>query len=133
MNEWTTRPEEILDTYVGEIQANMRNYSIWSGNYAIVIPPQLRTHFVAAGWSKSDIGEYVHAHARIRRGEWAGVGKSSVVGDQADAVYDALPTPDDLLVLAAGGPAGGFGAVIPPWLGQKSKAVTKAVGACVDC
>ena len=35
--------------------------------------------------------------------------------------------------LAAGGPAGGFGAVIPPWLGHKSRAVTLPVGVCVDC
>ena len=33
MNEWTTRPEEILDTFVAEIRANMRHYSIWPGNY----------------------------------------------------------------------------------------------------
>ena len=70
MNEWTTEPAEILDTYVAEIKANMRHYSIWPGNYAIVVPPQLRTHFEAAGWSKADIRNYVFEHARIRRGEW---------------------------------------------------------------
>ncbi len=133
MNEWTTAPEEILDTYVAEICANMRHYSIWPGNYAIVVPPQLRAHFVAAGWSKADIRGYVHEHARIRRGEWAEVGKGAVVGESADREYAALPAPDHLLVLAAGGPAGGFGAVIPPWLGHKSRAVTLAIGACVDC
>ena len=37
------------------------------------------------------------------------------------------------LVVAAGGPAGGFGAVIPPWLGNKSYAVTLPIGACIDC
>ena len=41
--------------------------------------------------------------------------------------------PISLLVVAAGGPAGGFGAVIPPWLGDKSRAVTLPIGACVDC
>jgi hypothetical protein len=35
-----------------------------------------------------------------------------------------LRTPDDLLVVSAGGPAGGFGAVIPPWYAEKSLAVT---------
>jgi len=33
----------------------MRHYSIWPGNYAIVIPRQLREHLEAAGWSKTDI------------------------------------------------------------------------------
>jgi len=56
-----------------------------------------------------------------------------VVGDRGEEEYLALPDEDHLLVIAAGGPAGGFGAVIPPWLGPKSKAVTMAIGACVDC
>ncbi len=133
MNEWTTDPEEILDTFVAEIKANMRHYSIWAGNYAIVIPPQLRQHFAAAGWSKSDIQNYVFEQARIRRGEWADCGKGAIVHGKDDQEYAALPDPSHLLVIAAGGPAGGFGAVIPPWLGHKSRAATMAVGACVDC
>jgi hypothetical protein len=56
-----------------------------------------------------------------------------VVRDRGDSVYPAMESPDQLLVVAAGGPAGGFGAVIPPWLGNKSHAVTMAIGACVDC
>jgi len=133
MNEWTTEPEQILDTYVAEIKANMRHYSIWSGNYAMIVPAQLRAHFDAAGWSKQNIREYVFENARIRRSEWAECGKVNVVGDRGADEYCALPDPDHLLVIAAGGPAGGFGAVIAPWLGLKSRAVTLAVGACVDC
>jgi hypothetical protein len=133
MNEWTTEPEQILDTFVAEMKACMRHYSIHPGNYAIVLPPQLRTHFQAAGWSKADIRNYVFEHARVRRREWADCGKGAVVGKYGDAEYCALSEPDDLLVIAAGGPAGGFGAVIPPWLGPKSKACTVAIGACVDC
>ncbi|MDJ0769402.1 MAG: hypothetical protein QNJ12_11430 [Ilumatobacter sp.] len=133
MNEWTTDPAEILDTYVAEIRANMRHYSIWAGNYAIVVPPQLRAHFDAAGWSKADVRAYVFEHARIHRREWADCGKANAIGDKGDREYAALTAPDDLLVIAAGGPAGGFGAVIPPWLGAKSRAVTVPIGACVDC
>lgn len=133
MNEWTTRPEEILETFAAEMRANMRHYSIWGGNYALIIPRQLREHLQAGGWSKSDIAAFIHERARIRRGEWAECGKGAVVQDKADAEYAALTAPEDLLVIAAGGPAGGFGAVIPPWLGTKSRAVTLPVGACVDC
>ena len=133
MNEWTTQPEEILDTFAAEIKASMRHYSIWPGNYAIVVPPQLRNLFAAAGWSKADVRRYLFEKARIRRGEWAEVGKGAVVRDRADKEYAAFSQEDDLLVIAAGGPAGGFGAVIPPWFGTKSKAVTVAIGACVDC
>jgi hypothetical protein len=133
MNEWTTQPEEILETFAAEMRANLRHYSIYAGDYAIVIPKQLREHLQAAGWSKADVQRFVHERARIHRREWADVGKGAVVRDRGDTVYPALEGPDSLLVIAAGGPAGGFGCVIPPWLGHKSRAVTVAIDACVDC
>jgi hypothetical protein len=133
MNEWTTKPEEILETFAAEMRANMRHYSIHPGNYAIVIPKQLREHLQAARWTKSDIAEFIHQRARIHRREWADVGKGAVVRDRGDSVYPAMESADQLLVIAAGGPAGGFGAIIPPWLGNKSHAVTVPIGACIDC
>ena len=133
MNEWTTKPEEILETFAAEMRANMRHYSIWAGNYALIIPRQLRDHLQSAGWSKTDIAQFIFERARVRRREWAGVGKAAVVRDRGDSIHVALDSPEDLLVVAAGGPAGGFGAVIPPWLGHKSRAVTLPIGVCVDC
>jgi hypothetical protein len=130
MNEWTHDPREILDTYAAAIRANMLTYSIWEGNYAIVIARQHRQIFAAAGWSKQDIREYIFETAHVRRGEWRSVGKAAVAGRKdEERVYRALRTPDDLLVVAAGGPAGGFGAIVPPWYGKKSLAVTVPVSA----
>ena len=86
MNEWTTAPEEILETFAAEMRANMRHYSIWPGNYAIVVPPQLREHLQTAGWSKPDIAEFVIERARIHRREWADVGKGAVVRDRGDTI-----------------------------------------------
>ena len=133
MNEWTTDPEEILETFAAEMRANMRQYSLWPGHYAVVMPRQLREHFATAGWSRARVQERLFERARIRRREWASVGKGRVVGDRGEREYCALPDPEHLLLIAAGGPAGGFGAVIPPWLGDRSRAVTLAVGACLDC
>ncbi|MDB5922324.1 MAG: hypothetical protein JWN13_1260 [Betaproteobacteria bacterium] len=128
MNEWTHDPREILDTYVAAIRANMLTYSIWEGNYAIVIPKQHRQIFAAARWSKRDVRQYIFETAHVLRKEWRNVGKASVAGRKdEDRLYRALRTPDDLLVVAAGGPAGGFGAVVPPWYGKKSLAVTMPV------
>ena len=133
MNEWTSVPEEILDTYVAEIRANMLNYSIWAGDYVIVIPKQHRDHLEAAAWTKADVAQYIYANARVKRSEWSRVGKTAVIRDKGDVTYNALVEPESLLVIAAGGPAGGFGAIIPPWLGTKSRAVTTAINACVNC
>jgi len=134
MNEWTTEPEAILDTIAAEMRANLLHYSIWAGNHCLVLPPQLRDRFASAGWSKADIRDYLHRRARVRRGDWERVGKASVVSDaNRNREYAALQSPDDLLVVAAGGPAGGFAAVIPPWFGNKSRAVTAGVGFCLEC
>lgn len=127
MNEWTRDPRELAETYAAAIRGNMLTYSIWHGNYALVVGPQHRAVFVAAGWSKADLRACVHERARITRGEWRTAGKGAVVGNDPDRVYAALGSPDDLLVVTAGGPAGGFGAVVPPWYGAKSRAVTVAV------
>ena len=134
MNEWTTDPAEVLATVVAEIKATMLHYSIWAGNYAVVFPPQLRDVFHAAGWSKADVRQFVYDHAVVGRADWEHVGKRAVVSDKnRHFEYRALPSPDHLLVISAGGEAGGFAAVIPPWLGPKSAAVTVGVGVCFDC
>lgn len=129
MNEWTHDPEEIVETFAAEMRHNMLTYSVWSGNYALVIPKQLRDIIAAAGWSKDDIRDYIFRSARVLRREWATVGKANIVDRSGgpDQEFTALREPSDLLVVAAGGPAGGFGAIIPPWLGSKAKAVTQAV------
>ena len=129
LNEWTHGPEEILATFAAEMRHNMLTYSVWSGNYALVIPKQLRELIVAAGWQKKDICDYMYRTARVLRRDWATVGKANIVQRSGgpNQEFTALRSPADLLVVAAGGPAGGFGAVIPPWFGSKAQAVTQAI------
>lgn len=129
MNEWTHDPEEIAETIAAEMRHNMLTYSVWAGNYALIIPKQLRDLFVVAGWHKQDIREYVYRSARVLRRDWATVGKGNIVarGGGHHQEFTALRSPDDLLVIAAGGPAGGFAAVVPPWYGAKALAVTQTI------
>src|SRR5439155_851186 len=74
MNEWTDDPAELCETFAAEMRGNMLTYSIWAGPYVLVIPKQLRDLFVAAGWQKRDVREYVHRAARVRREDWRRVG-----------------------------------------------------------
>jgi hypothetical protein len=129
MNEWTRDAEEILETFAAEMRHNMLTYSVWSGNYVMIIPKQLRELLVAAGWNKQDISAYIYRSARLLRREWATVGKGNIVNRRGgpEEEFTALRGPEDLLVVAAGGPAGGFGAIVPPWLGSKALAVTQAL------
>lgn len=129
MNEWTQQPQDLAETFAAELRHNMLTYSIWPGHYALIIPKQLRDILVAAGWHKGDIREYVYRAARVLRRDWATVGKGSLVarGGGPEQAFTALRSADDLLVVAAGGPAGGFAAVIPPWYGSHALAVTRIV------
>jgi hypothetical protein len=128
MNEWTRDPREILETYAAAIRANMLTYSIWAGNYAVVIAKQQREIISAAGWGKREIREFLFESARVTRGQWRSVGKAAIAGRRnEEKVHTAFRSPDDLLVVAAGGPAGGFGAIVPPWYGAKSLAITRAI------
>jgi hypothetical protein len=128
MNEWTRDPRDILETYAAAIRANMLTYSIWAGNYALLMAKQQREVMVAAGWDKRAIRECVFESARVKRSDWRTVGKGAVASRKDESrVHTALRSPDDLLIVAAGGPAGGFGAVVPPWYGAKSLAVTRRI------
>ena len=44
MNEWTTDPKEILETFAAEMRANQRHYSIYGGNYAVVFQTAARSY-----------------------------------------------------------------------------------------
>jgi hypothetical protein len=129
MHEWTHAPEDILETFAADMRHHMLTYSVWAGNYVLIMPKQLREILVAAGWQKSDVRAYIYRVARVFRRDWATVGKATIVHGREgpNQEFTALRSPDDLFVVAAGGPAGGFGAVIPPWFGSKAHAVTQVI------
>ena len=83
----------------------------WKGCFALVLCPEHARVVAGAGWSKRQTREYLAGKA------------------------ECLESPDDLLLLVAGGEAGGFSAIVPPWAPGKSSSqpVTRAVGVCVDC
>jgi hypothetical protein len=83
----------------------------WTGCFALVMCPEHARVVAGAGWSKRQAREYL---------------ASKVSG---------IESPDDILLIVAGGEAGGFSAVVPPWAPGKrsSQPVTRAVGVCVDC
>src|SRR5438093_3647788 len=100
MNEWTADPEQILETFAAEMRHNMLTYSVWAGNYVLVIPKQLRDLLVAAGWQKRDIREYIFRSARVVRSDWAKVGKKNIVDRSGGPLqeFTALKEPSDLLI-----------------------------------
>ena len=128
------RPEEILETFAAEMRANLRHYSIYGGNYAIVIPKQLREHIQAR---RLDQERHRRVHLRARPHPPRANGPMSARARWcATAARASTRRWNRRTICWSSRPAarpGGFGAVIPPWMGHKTKAVTAAIGACVDC
>ena len=100
INEWSARPEESFNTLIAEMKANMHDYTMYPGNYVIIIPPQYRVDFDNLGLSKQDIQGYVFEKTRVRRSEWAHRGKGAIVGTKLEAEFKGLVDLNHLLMAA---------------------------------
>jgi len=84
----------------------------------------------ADGWDKKRIRQFVwehthNSHAHLKRTQrMAG----AILPEDETTMRPLVATPDDILVVAAGGRAGAFSAFIPGWSSSKaSRAVTKEI------
>ena len=90
----------------------------------LVIVPQHLEYLRRAGWTRRQVQEYVYQRGTVTRADFARAGKPW------PWEQEELPVPDSaeaIMVLVGGGDAGGMGAVVPPWLGKSSRAVTREV------
>jgi hypothetical protein len=98
--------------------------------YALVLAGEHMRTIAGSGWGKPEIRRFVwehthNSHAHLRRTQrMAGAIQP---GDE-ERTRPLVETPDDILVVAAGGRAGAFSAYIPGWGSKRSsQAVTKEV------
>ena len=107
------------------------------GNYVLVLCPEHVTICRKEGWTKAQIRDAVFERAVRPLADFkrlSGLPDSAITAQDARAVHHNIDTPADLLIVTAGGKAGGFSALIPPWAaGADSRPVTRAIGVCIDC
>ena len=122
---------------VGSIANAMMGTMYMGGNWVLVLCPEHVRIFQHEGWTKEQIREAVYQRAVRPLAEFkrlSGLPDQAITEQDASAIYHNIATPDDLLIVTAGGKAGGFSAVIPPWAaGADSRPITRAVGVCIDC
>ncbi|MDA8218054.1 MAG: hypothetical protein M0Z94_10615 [Dehalococcoidales bacterium] len=125
-------PEGLLLTFVVALGAT----SFAGAKYAVVICPEHVAVLKRAGWSKRQVKEFLAANT------WRSVADLKRHGQLPGAIEEGdderrrylVADPEDFLVVVAGGEAGGFSAIIPPWAGgRQSLPQTQPIGVCVDC
>jgi peroxiredoxin len=98
------------------------------GTSVYVVCPEHQAMFGAAGWSKQRLREAIFDAVRrpareLRRGETT----PQVHAADPDALVHKWDSPDDIVLVAAGGEAGRYSAVLGPCLGMNSQMVSREV------
>jgi hypothetical protein len=127
-------PEGVLRS----ISSAMRTPSTFvvgkGGQYVVVLGYEHALALTAGGWGKEDIRQYLTLHSRVSPAELLDGGVVIERGSQhdmtpgPDGLLPSVSSPDDLLVVAAGGPGAGWSALLPGWAPTiHSRMVTRRV------
>ena len=127
-NQLSNTAEGVLTTLADDmrISGNVMGQS----TYVVVLAGEHMRTIAADGWDKKRIRQFLYDHTQNSYAHLKRTGRMSgevQPGDEA-RMRPLVATPDDILVVAAGGRAGAFSAYIPGWSSAKSSAaVTKEV------
>jgi hypothetical protein len=127
-NQLSSSAEGVLTTLCDDMRIS--GSVMGQPNYALVLAGEHMRTIAHDGFSKADIRRFVfehtqNSHAHLKRTHrMAG----APLPDDATRMRPLVESPDDILVVAAGGRAGAFSAYIPGWGSKRSsQAVTKEV------
>ena len=127
-NQLSATPEGLLDTACGHMKIS--GGSGRQPQYAMVFPAEHQAIMKKAGWAREDVQRYVYDHAKVSVAELKRLHMKPgepTREDEQDMIA-IVETPQDLLVIAAGGSAGVQSAYIPGWGGKAgSQSVTKEI------
>lgn len=125
-------------TSLCDSMAVLGNCAVYRASESVVtFPPELAAVFQREGWSKQEVKQYIHEHARrpvkeLRQGgEWNDETLMHLPPEMDltddNTMLSAVHHPDDLLVMVAGGEAGRWMSLTPGW-GYGSRSVTVRIG-----
>ena len=131
-NHYARDPEEIIVSLAeaGGAAFCSNLYPI-AAETVFVIGPEHAASLKAAGWSKREVAERIFEAAKqragdLRRGEQMGL----LAGVPDDMLVSKWTVADEIVLLVAGGPAGRFSSILPPWVGfgMGSQMVSRRIG-----
>jgi predicted RNA-binding protein YlqC (UPF0109 family) len=98
--------------------------------YLLVLAGEHMRTIARDGWTKAAIREFVFAHTQNSHAHLKRTQRMAGAPEPGDEsrMRPLVESPDDILIVAAGGRAGAFSAYIPGWGSRRSsQAVTKEV------
>ena len=127
-NQLSATPDGLLDTACAHMKI-----SAGSGRqpqYAMVFPAEHQATMKKAGWAREDVQRYVYDNAKVSLAELKRLHMKAGEPTREDEqnMVPIVETPQDLLVIAAGGKAGVQSCFIPGWGGKAgSQSVTREI------
>ncbi len=124
--------DDVVNSVAAILSGPGSNDSMFGGTPLVVLPPELAELFVTKGWSKQDLQAALWERGTVRAGAMSEPNREMMAAVRTEhygAIEDdtelhVAQTPEDLLVVVAGGP--GTHAVYIPTFGL-SRAVTRPV------
>jgi hypothetical protein len=102
--------------------------------FLVVVGPEHAKALIQGGWTRRNVAEAIHSQSRISPKEILDAGVLLELGShhdmqaEADGLLTTVKSPDDILIVTAGGEGGGWSAVIAAWAPLKhSQFVTRRV------
>jgi hypothetical protein len=127
-NQLSATPEGILTTACAHMKV-----SAGSGRqpqYAMVFPAEHQAIMKKAKWAREDVQRYVYENSKISVADLKRfyMKPGDPTREDEETMVSIVETPNDLLVIAAGGSAGVQSCFIPGWGGKNgSQSVTKEI------
>ena len=131
-NHYASTPEALLSTFADTMQSLG---ALSGGETVLVLSPEHAKIAAKTGWTKQQVREFIFEQAARPRSDLRTAGKLAGEPQRDDdtLVHRGL-TPEDILIVVAGGEAGGHSAFLTSWSrGRASLRQTKPIGVCVDC
>lgn len=102
-----TKPETILDTLIESMNVSSHYTTGGPAECVIIFAPEHRTIIDRAGWSKRDVAVYLHERCWKPAGELWRLERDARgfrPGDPPDSRVNLFVGPEDMIIVAAGGP-----------------------------
>jgi hypothetical protein len=97
---------------------------------AVVLGYEARESLAHDGWSKDEIRSFLAEHSRISAEELESAGVlleldgAHNMAPEEDGLLPSVSSPDDILLVTAGGPGAGWSAYMPAWAPIQHSRVT---------